>query len=78
MGEEGGRGLSRRRELKVNVRRHNGEGPPPPHEGEAHFRSPPHDRLHGAAAAINILQRSVWRAQRRDAGLADSSQPARL
>lgn len=71
MGEEGGWGLSRRRELKVNVRRHNGEGPP--HEEEARFSSPPHDYLHGAASTINILQRSVWRAPRRGGGLGESS-----
>lgn len=34
MGERGGWGLSRRRELKVNVCRHNGEGRPPPRQGE--------------------------------------------
>lgn len=56
-------------ELKVNVRRHNGEGPPPPHEGEARFSSPPHHYLGGAAPAINILQRSVWWVQRRHRGL---------
>ncbi|TWW72200.1 Zinc finger protein DPF3 [Takifugu flavidus] len=48
-------------ELKVNVRRHNGEGPPPPHEGEARFSSPPHDYLGGAAPTINILQRHLQR-----------------
>lgn len=61
-------------ELKVNVRRHNGEGPPPPHEGEARFSSPPHDYLGGAAPTINILQRSVWWVQRRHGGLAAGSE----
>lgn len=72
MGEDGGRegwwGLSRRRELKVNVRRHNGEGPPPPREGEARFRSPPLHHLRSAAPVINILQRSVWWVQQRRDG----------
>lgn len=63
-------------ELKVNVRRHNGEGPPPPHEGEARFSSPPHDYLRGAAPTINILQRSVWWVQRRHGGRAASSSRA--
>lgn len=74
MGEEGGWGLSRRRELKVNVCRHNGEGLPPPHEAEARFRSPPPDCLHAAASMINILQRSVWWVQRcRDGRFTESS-----
>lgn len=72
MGEDGGRegwwGLSRRRELKVNVCRHNGEGPPPPREGEARFRSPPLHHLRSAASVINILQRSVWWVQQRRDG----------
>lgn len=65
-------------ELKVNVRRHNGEGPPPPHEGEARFSSPPHDYLRGAAPTINILQRSVWWVQRRRGGLAAVSEPLKF
>lgn len=73
MGEEGGWGLSRRRELKVNVCRHNGEGLPPPHEGEARFRSPPHHHLRSTASMINILQRSVWWVQRCDGRLTKSS-----
>lgn len=72
VGEEGGWALSRHRELKVNVCRHN-EGLLPQHGGEARFNCP-HGYRRAAAAMINILQRAVWWVQQRcDGRLAKSS-----